>query len=140
VPAGRTSDAIFATIDFLPTFCTLAGVEIPMDRHLDGVSQTALLLGESETGARNEYHYFSRTELHAYRWRKWKLVLPGRADFHNYVKDRGTDGPELYDLENDVGEQQNLADEHPHLVRDLMARARAYPMPAEPINPDIQIE
>jgi arylsulfatase A-like enzyme len=137
VPAGRTNDAIFASIDFLPTFCELAGVDPPSDRHLDGVSQVDLLLGESETGARDEYHYFSRTELHAYRQGKWKLVLPGRTDFHSYVKDRGTEGPELYDLENDLAERRNVAADHPEIVRELSARARSYPMPLEPINPEI---
>lgn len=66
-------------------------------------------------------------------------MLPGRTDFHSYVKDRGTEGPELDDPDNDIGEKQNLPDNHPHLVRDLMARAAACPMPTEPINPDIQI-
>ena len=32
IPAGRTSDAIFATIDFMPTFATLCGFEPPDDR------------------------------------------------------------------------------------------------------------
>ncbi len=51
VPAGRQSDAIFATIDFMPTFAQLAGYEVPADRVIDGVDQTALLLGQSEKGA-----------------------------------------------------------------------------------------
>ena len=45
VPAGRTSDALWATIDFLPTFTALSGVKPPMDRVIDGIDQTALLLG-----------------------------------------------------------------------------------------------
>lgn len=49
VPAGRVSDALFATIDLLPTFGYLAGFEVPQDRIIDGVNQADLLLGKSET-------------------------------------------------------------------------------------------
>ena len=58
VPANRVSDAVFATIDFMPTLATLAGYELPDNRVVDGVDQTDLLLGRSETGARDDYHYF----------------------------------------------------------------------------------
>jgi arylsulfatase A-like enzyme len=45
VPAGRVNNAIFATIDFLPTFGNLTGYEPPRDRIIDGVDQTELVLG-----------------------------------------------------------------------------------------------
>ena len=51
VPAARVSDAISSTVDFMPTFAAMAGYEVPKDRIIDGVDQTALLLGESEQGA-----------------------------------------------------------------------------------------
>ena len=55
VPAGRVSDAIFSTLDFLPTFATLAGYEVPADRVIDGVDQTELLRGQSERGAQERF-------------------------------------------------------------------------------------
>ena len=48
VPAGRTSNAIVATIDILPTLAKLSGVELPAGRIIDGIDQTQLLLGETE--------------------------------------------------------------------------------------------
>jgi arylsulfatase A-like enzyme len=66
VPAGRTSDAIFATIDFMPTFAALTGYSIPDDRIIDGVDQTQLLLGQP-AGNRVDYFYFCKGELHAVR-------------------------------------------------------------------------
>ncbi len=41
---------------------TLAGYEMPDDRVIDGVDQTDLLLGRSETGARDHYRYSSRSD------------------------------------------------------------------------------
>ena len=131
VPAGRVSDAIFSTLDFLPTFGRLAGFAPPADRVIDGVDQTDLLLGRSRTGARDHFHYFSQNELHAVRVGPWKLLLPDRKVFYGYVKDRGTSGLELYNLDEDIGEKRDVAAAHPEVVARLLAFARAYDMPAD---------
>jgi len=139
VPAGRTSDAIFATIDFLPTFAALAGYAVPDDRIIDGVDQTDLLLGKRADGARSDYYYFCRNELQAVRKGKWKLVLPDLKVFYGYVQDRGSGGTELYDLEADVGETTNVAEGHPDIVKDLLARAKAFRMPETMPDPGIAL-
>ena len=104
MPAGRTSDAIFATIDFLPTFANLAGFEVPADRRIDGIDQTDLLLGERETG--RDHFYFNGAGV---RQGKWKY-LKADAKFHGYaVEDDREEVDELYNLEADLGERTNLA-------------------------------
>jgi arylsulfatase A-like enzyme len=129
VPAGRVNDAIFASLDFLPTFGALAGYEPPSDRILDGVNQIDLLLGKSETGARNTFHYFCQNELQAVRQGPWKLHLPGHKVFYNYVKDRGSGELELYNLHDDIGEKKNLASEQPQVVADLQKLAQSFQWP-----------
>lgn len=129
VPAGRVSDAIFASIDLMPTFARLAGYEVPQDRIIDGVDQTELLLGKSETGARDNYFYFSRGEMHAVRKGKWKLRLPNLKNHYGYVNDKGSGNIELYDLEADLGERKNLAEQHPEVVAELRALAKAFVPP-----------
>ena len=122
VPAGRVNDAIFATLDFLPTFATLAGFDVPSDRIIDGVDQTDLLLGKSETGHRQTYFYHSG--IHGVRKGPWKLLKASRwpKNFKpTYPKDRGTNGIELYNLANDIGETRNIANEHPEIVAELQA-------------------
>lgn len=131
VPAGRVNAAIVSTLDFLPTFGRLAGFTPPADRMIEGFDQTDLLLGRTETGARDHFHYFSQKELHAVRVGPWKLFLPDRVVFYGYVKDRGTSGLELYNLDEDVGERRNVAAAHPEVVARLLAFARSYPMPAD---------
>lgn len=114
VPAGRTSDAIFATIDFMPTFAALAGFTTPADRHIDGINQTPLLLGKQESG--RDRFYFQGAGI---RRGKWKYLKP-KAFFHGYaVEDDRQKVDELYDLENDIGETTNLALKHPHKVTEL---------------------
>ena len=129
VPAGRVNDAIFATIDFLPTLAALTGCAVPRDRIIDGVDQSELLLGKSERGARDHFHYFSMNELHAVRQGPWKLVLPNRKVFYSYVKDRGTSEAELYRLDADLGETKNVARENPAVVARLEALAKSFQWP-----------
>jgi arylsulfatase len=50
VKPGTTSNAMFSIMDFFPTFARLIGREVPTDRPIDGVDQTDVLLGKSETG------------------------------------------------------------------------------------------
>jgi len=129
VPAGRVSDAILASVDFLPTFGTLAGYQSPMDRILDGVNQTELLMGKTETGARNVYHYFCQNELQAVRKGPWKLHLPSHKIFYGYVKDRGSGELELYNLQDDISETKNLAKERPEVTEDLLKLSKAFEWP-----------
>ena len=125
VPAGRTSDALWATIDFLPTFTALSGVKPPTDRVIDGIDQTALLLGQTEEG-RETFIYDQVGEGDAnmgvgIRKGNWKLLLPGRKpeQDHRFLMDFGTNGLELYDLDSDIGEKNNVADDHPEVVKEL---------------------
>lgn len=139
VAAGRVSDAIFSTLDFLPTVGHLAGFAPPADRIVDGVDQTDLLLGRSPSGARDHFHYFDQNELHAVRLGPWKLILPDRRVHYGYVKDRGSPGPELYHLERDLGEKHNVAAAHPDIVARLTAFARAFVWPEKLPDPGIAL-
>ncbi len=129
VPAGHVSDAMFATIDFLPTFAALGGCNVPDDRVIDGVDQSDMLLGKNDASARNDYFYFCKNELHAVRKGNYKLMLADRRQHYNYVKDKGSDDVELYDLAADIGERRNLAAEKPEIVRELLLHATSISMP-----------
>jgi len=115
VPADRLSDAIFATIDFMPTFAHLAGFEVPDDRVIDGVNQTELLLGKSKEGGRDTFLYNNN----AVRQGRWKY-LRAEHKVPGFAQDKEREQvEELYDLEADIGERDNLAAQHPEKVREL---------------------
>ena len=114
---GTESKAIFAGIDFMPTFANLCGFKIPTDRIIDGVDQRDLILGESIDGNRDNYLYL---ENKAVRQGPWKLLCANRwgkkktrypLEINNTV--------ELYHLENDISESHNLASKHPEIVESL---------------------
>ena len=117
VPAGRVSDAIFSTLDFMPTFAKLAGFKVPADRVIDGVDQTDLLLGKSEKGNRETFVFRNN----GIRKGKWKY-LKAKHNVYGYARDTTRkEVEELYDLEADLGETENLAAQHPKIVAELKA-------------------
>jgi arylsulfatase A-like enzyme len=116
VPANHVSDAIFATIDFLPTFASMTGAVIPADRRIDGVDQTGLLLGQSVSGARDNFFY-----VNGYRKGNWKY-LAAEHNLYGYARDLDREiEEELYDLSTDLGETTNLAGQYPDVVAELRA-------------------
>ena len=118
VPSNKTSDAIFATIDLLPTFANLAGFKVPDDRIIDGVDQTDLLLGKSKAGARDTFFY----QENGVRQGKWKYLKAKHKLFIPLFKDeKRKEVEELYDLESDIGETTNLAEQYPKKVAQLKA-------------------
>ncbi len=111
IPAGTATDAITGMIDLLPTLVKLAGGSPPDDRKIDGGDIWPLLAGEPDAKSPHEvYHYYRGLNLEAVRKGPWKLHLA-----------KG----ELYHLERDLGEQENVASAHPEVVADLTKVADA---------------
>lgn len=131
VPAAATCDEVAATIDLLPTLAKLAGVEPVDDRVLDGKDIWPLVSGEPDAGSPHEaFFYFSFTHLQAVRSGPWKLVLsrpehPKWVGWSGRFWGSGVDAVELYDLDADPGETQNVAEGHADVVKRLMKLVEA---------------
>jgi arylsulfatase A-like enzyme len=106
VPKGSVSDLVWYFPDVLPTLADLAGASLP--ENIDGTSVLPTLLGEKQDlGNRFLYWEFHEREFQqAARFNDWKALRLSK------------DGPiELYDLAGDLGEEENIADRHPEIVR-----------------------
>jgi arylsulfatase len=75
VKPGKTSYAMFSIMDFFPTFARLIGSKVPTDRPIDGVDQTDVLFGTSETGNRDSLLTFVGADLMAVRWKQWRMYF-----------------------------------------------------------------
>ncbi|HEY6290185.1 MAG TPA: sulfatase-like hydrolase/transferase [Terriglobia bacterium] len=75
VKPGTTSYAMFSIMDFLPTLARIVGGKMPTDRPIDGLDQTDILLGKSETGRRESLLSFIGPDLVAARWKPVACVL-----------------------------------------------------------------
>jgi arylsulfatase A-like enzyme len=131
VAAGEESEAIFSTLDFLPTFASIAGFEVPDDRIIDGVDQLDLLTGDNPNGARDTFYYEhcnkqAVTEFNGVRKGKWKYLKAGHV-VSNYADDDSIDHTEqLYDLQADIGETTNLAETYPDKLLELQTMLAEY--------------
>ena len=124
VPAGSVNDAVAATIDLLPTFVSLAGGTVPATPVIDGRDITPILLGQSKESAREAHYYFSGYNLQAVRQGRWKLAIAPQSEGMNNKKGpKVADGLRLYDLDAEIGEQTDVAAQHPEVVAKLKALA-----------------
>ena len=134
IPKGGVCKEMCTTMDLLPTFIKMAGARLPGDRVIDGRDISALMTaGKGAKTPHEAFYYYMESELEAVRSGPWKLVLP-----REHVRDRpwlersqnyqklipgvfdGVPGLQLYNLEQDMGEEHNLAAEHPDIVADMM--------------------
>jgi arylsulfatase A-like enzyme len=115
IKPGGKSDHISAFWDVLPTLAEVAGVEPPRD--IDGISFLPAMLGKRQKEHKYMYWEFHEgSSKQAVRMGKYKAVrlAPSRPI-------------ELYDLETDIGEENNIARQHSEIVAKagrLMARSR----------------
>ncbi|MEM1295702.1 MAG: sulfatase [Verrucomicrobiota bacterium] len=138
IPQGVVSDAAVHGCDWMPTFCEVAGVDAP-DASIDGVSLVPLLIDPKAAIERSHpliwhfpyYHperrfetcpeeigigdyVTSQTRPHSViRDGDWKLI-------HFYEDDQ----VELYNLEADLGEQNDLAAQKPEIAQALKGQLK----------------
>lgn len=117
IPAGQVNNELLTSMDLLPTFAKLAGAAIPSDRVIDGKDIWSVLSEGTESP--HEVFFYHRTnDLKAVRAGKWKLHLGGMP---GASKIRA-----LYDLEADIGEQNNVVEEYPEIEARLLAYAKSF--------------
>ena len=110
ISAGAVSDHICGFWDVLPTLSELAGAEIP--EKTDGISLVPTLIQQGEQSL-HEAIYWEYTSTEPWKSRAARM---GR---YKAVQNRPQSKIELYDLETDIGEQNNLAKQHPEIVAKL---------------------
>jgi hypothetical protein len=123
VPAGSVCDAPAANFDLLPTFVGLAGGAVPPGRKIDGRDIAPLLLGKSKESPHEAIYYFSGPQLQAVRSGPWKLAVArqneARARQEAAAAKPAPWTPTLYNLDDDIGERNNVYDKHPEVVKKL---------------------
>lgn len=117
IAPGTTNPHIFAFYDMMPTFCDLIGAKnyektyakrAGKGSYFDGISIAPTMLGKGKQRAHKFLYWeFHETDQMAVRMGKWKLVVK-----------KGT--PHLYNLEEDIHEDKDIAQKNPSVVREML--------------------
>lgn len=120
-PAGVVNQTPCGLIDLLPTLAQIAGVPVPDDRELDGVSILPVLENKPFTRSKPLYwqkSYKGKPNV-ALRDGDWKFLAQSE-DHQGEFKDF-----ELFNLREDIGETKDLAQANPEMLAKLKAMAKA---------------
>lgn len=130
IKEASENDHIFAFYDVMPTVCDIIGTDmskyanknLEVD-YFDGISFAPVLTGEG-TAKEHDYLFweFNETDQMAVRQGDWKLIVK-----------KGK--PELYNLADDLHEDNNIAENHPDKVKELVEIARSQHTP----NPHFKV-
>ena len=133
LPAGEVLSGPATLLDLFPTIGALAGAPLPAGRPYDGLDILPLLQGHGTTESRDLFFSDGRN-VHAVRSGAWKLHLyahtlgpDGRPR-----KPRALDPPQLYRLDTDPAETNDIAAAHPEVVERLVRSADRFQGGLEP--------
>jgi len=122
VKPNTACDVPVMTTDYYPTLLDLAGIASQPQQHLDGVSFAALLRGEKQDLPMRDLfwhypHYSNQGGFPSSAIRSGDFKLIQRLEDPRY---------HLYDLKNDIGERNDLAETMPEKVAELRKRLFAW--------------
>ncbi len=118
VPSGKRYDHPVTALDFYPTFARLGGAELPDDQPLDGVDiWDAFLQGRS---AREDQPIYALRHWNGFhnvgiRQGNWKLTKLGPKSAWN-----------LFDIDKDISESNDVVDQHPEVARKMVQAAKEW--------------
>ena len=122
INAGQVSGLIWYHPDVLPTLAELTEAEAPDD--IDGISILPTLLGEEAVGHPQQKHemlYWEFNDQIAVRMRNWKAIKP-----------KNKTNWELYDLNKDVSEANDVAKNHADILDRMIVFADQAHDPVRP--------
>lgn len=134
VPAGRVDESsITGGVDFLPTICSLAGVELPADLRPDGEDVSDIWLGQPRARTKPlHWEWLFRVQGEDYTP---PMLAIRDGDWKLFVAHDGSRA-QLFQIPQDIGEERDVAAAHPEIVQSLTAKAQAWvkTLPPSPIR------
>ena len=116
IPAGTECNELALSMDLHPTLAAITGATLPSDRTIDGKDIRPLMQAEKDAESPHEsFFYYKRNSIEAVRSGQWKL----------HIRKDDEEIQQLYNLESDIGETENLYEQHPEIVADLQTKINA---------------
>jgi len=122
----RNKKSVFAAIDFVPSLPALTGAKPPENANFDGENMLDTILGKSSV-SRKPPIFFSRPPDRKDFYGKKNLPdLAIRQGQWKFLCDYDGSRPQLYNILKDVGESNNIAHDHPEIVKKLTEKLVAW--------------
>ncbi len=135
VKPGVVTD-LGTTLDLLPTFCNLAGTELPGDRVFDGYDLSQTIAGKAKS-PRDVVYYYRGQKVYAIRKGAYKAHFITQTEY-------GTGGPEvhdvpeLYNLNVDPSEKYNVAEQHPDVIAEIQSILKEHQASVVPVENQLE--
>lgn len=129
IKPGSTCEQTICLTDLLATAAAITGQPLADDAGEDSADMLLCLRGEAhDRPLREATVHHSVDGLFAIRQGPWKLILAHGSGGWSLPESKAQDRParQLYNLDDDPGEQHNLVDRHPSIVADLEATLERY--------------
>ena len=127
---GQETTSISGYIDVYPTLKRMAGSDSPNSKALDGIDLLPIIQGEADANDRKWFSYVAQgnpSDKFAYTDGLWKLVLvnglPDEADIANL---KGKPSVELFNLDHDIAESNNLVSSQPERAAAMLEELRKH--------------
>jgi len=111
IKSGSVTSQTVLGMDMFSTMVSIAGAKLPAGLKLDGVNLLGMLTEDSKLPKRTLFWRYRKEK--AVRKGPWKLLVQG-------------DNPRLYNLDDDLGEKENLVNAKPAMVRELQGELAAW--------------
>jgi arylsulfatase A-like enzyme len=119
------SDAIVGQVDFLATFAAITGQSLGASDAPDSFNILPALLGDLPAGRDHVVeHGTSGLALRSGPWKYIEPVQGPKMNANTNTETGNSPEPQLYDLSADLGEQTNLAAQHPAKVQELQTQLK----------------
>ncbi|MDF1842797.1 MAG: sulfatase [Rubripirellula sp.] len=112
IKGGSICDGVVSALDIMPTCCSVAGLSLPDAIKTDGVDLRPWLSGQ-RTDSPHQSLYWRNGDNSAMRKGNWKMI-----EVPNHVW--------LFDLDSDLGEQNNVAEQHLDRVHEMQQEFRVW--------------
>lgn len=137
IEAGSICNKLTTTMDIMPTINNICKTKSP-EKKIDGIDLTDLITGKTDAEPRTEFaYYYDVNNLKAIRKQNWKLVFPCVSQTYSHSENIGEDRQpgkyandtvtlSLFNLINDPGEDRDVKDKYPEIVKELSKLADKY--------------
>jgi len=119
---AKVSEGLFSLTDVYPSLCAMLDLKNPKTNGVDGIDQSDLLLSKNGKSKRAFMPSRTSNQIFTIRAGKWKMI---EHDPNNKTRRKTENTDQLYNLETDPSEENNLFDQYPKEVKKLKKQLKS---------------